>query len=184
MQTNYFHKECNKTSRKYFEDFDLLPREVKELLWFSPRMPGPDELKEAWKLAGELFNLETLMMTTNSFETERKEEQAARNRREREERKAANHRSRFNRRYGVATFKYVKQLRDVDPKQARLVMRVTEEELARRLVSREENKDIQPASKYVVFQKFTGYTKKESKAEISPDKKVIKQDLTKQWHNS
>lgn len=188
MQANYFHKSCNKTARKFLEDFDLLPRQVKELLWYSPSCPTFEDLKEAWKLAGECFSLSDVLMQLNVFEEERKalkKEEADRERRNKHHEKNAKWHDKWMSRRGE-THAWVKRVKDTDPKHARLVQRVSDEQALAMLSKRKENKDVKSANNtYWSYEKVaiaSTPTKEEKPVNYLPDGPV--NNITKQMHNS
>ena len=67
MKTPY-SKSCNKTSMKFYDDFDLLPREMKEILWHQPLMPTFEDLKTAWELAENTIPFEDMINNLHVFE--------------------------------------------------------------------------------------------------------------------
>lgn len=188
MERTPFHKSCNKTSRRWFEDYDLLPSEVKKLLQESPKCPDFDDLKEAWKLAEELlrekgFKLEDLLRL-NCFEEEAKEarkEALARKKREAKEIEK-------QRRYQARVSRYLPKTGVVLVRRAkdqRLVNLVTEEEAARLLTTRKEHKDFTAKDAAV---KYDAYFVPTKEAEEAPAKKEppkqIRTSLGKAWGNA
>jgi hypothetical protein len=187
MQSNYFHRNCNKTARRFFEDFDLLPPKYKELLWDQPRMPTLEDVRVCWELAAEEFglNLVSGSLLLNAFEEDRKEHKAEQARREREARKAEK-RLAQHKKYGwVQTYRKVTQLREVDPKQARLVQRVTEEQVEQLISKRAENKDVVAAGPLKTTLEFTGWKKVTELKEppVNYLETGRQNHVTKQWHN-
>lgn len=144
MQANYFHKGCNKTVRRFYEDFDLLPRSAKELLWYGNNSPDFDDLKVAWEIAGESFSIENLLKL-NCFEKERKEAElaAARAKREAKRREKADAR-RVKWRSGTGHYIWQK-VNHVGDKHARLIQIVSDEQAMKLLTTRVETKDVVPA---------------------------------------
>jgi hypothetical protein len=144
------------TQRKFLEDFDLLPREVKELLWDHPVMPDFDDLKDAWSLVEKDPRFKDIFMRLNINAALRKLEVkrlADLNREQRANAKRNKWHDKWRQRHEKTRVAAVYQVYTVDPKQARLVQRVTEEEAAKLLTSRKEAKDVQPATVRV----FQGY---------------------------
>lgn len=151
--TNGFRKSCNPESRKFFEDFDLLPVEIKQMLWDQPRGPTPEDLKAAWELVEQdksISGIDRIIQNLNCFAERRKEEK--KKRREEAKRQAELERSskwmnRFNRRR-------VEIMVRVDPRKrqdkhgnlVRMVM--SEQELASAMSKRTEAKDIKLAEPY------------------------------------
>ena len=153
---NGFRKSCNPTVRKFFEDFDLLPREIKQMLYEQNRMPNADDLKAAWELVEQdkTPGMDRIMRNLHCFEEERKAEREKR----REEEKAAKLKARQDRWSNRLrrNNNRVEVLVRVDPRKrqdrhANLVRTVmTEQELERALTRRAENKDVQNAQPYWV----------------------------------
>ncbi len=180
MDKNYFHKACNKTSKKFFEDFDLLPAKYKELLWYQNGTPDFDDLRAAWELSGEDYLSNVLKL--NSFKKERQAKEVEEARAKRDKLRA----ERFNRRRSkyVQVYKYVKVDHTGD-KHGRLVQMIKDEEAAKLIASRKENKDVVAAGPLVV-QKFVGWKKVDHKEPEKPSYKEINypQHICKQQHNA
>lgn len=179
---NYMRPGCNPTSRKFFEDYDLLPLEVKKLIMYSPTLPTFDDLKAAWDIAGQMWNLEDVKAQLHIGEEEREERkraEAARKKREREEAKKAKYRNKY---FGRQLYTQIVVDHSAD-KHGRLIARVSDEEAARMIANRKENKDVKPAGKAIV-NVYVGRTKEEPKKdETIYQPKEVKTHITKQWHN-
>ncbi len=183
-----FSRTCNPTVKKFYEDFDLLPYELKELLWYLPAMPDFDDLKTAWKLAEAQKGSEWLRKTLNCFEEERKEARRQR-REERAQAQAAERQQKSMAKWGARSAKWcnVYALRPVDhsnDKHGRLVARVTEEEAARLLARRVENKDVVEA---VTHERV--FLRKERIEQPSPEQPMEEpkrrvQQLARSMHNA
>lgn len=192
MQTNYLHKQCSSTSKKFFHDFDLLPTPVKELLWYSPKCPDFEDLKEAWRIAGEQFKINLLNSKLGlfAFEEERKAESDEENRKKREAKKREKLEERMKRlrkKYQVdSTTVYVKRTRDDTSKHGNLIRRVmSDQEAASLLTRRKENKDVSSASKTyyeAVIVPVAKAPKEEAPLNFAPT--LPNQSPLKQWHNS
>ena len=61
MRGTPYSKTCNKTCRRFYDDFDLLPPEMKKLLHEQDRMPTFEDLKAAWELAQETITLKDIL---------------------------------------------------------------------------------------------------------------------------
>jgi hypothetical protein len=185
MKSNYFDKSCNKTSKRFFEDFDLLPTEVKRLLSFGPTCPTFEDLREAWKLAGETFSLDKVLEQLNVFEEDRKEESRKKNiekrLREKEEKRQAKWNEWKKRNLGAEVYSRVVVRR---PKDERLVQKVTEEQAVEMLSRRKENKDVKIIPKVAVHEVFVGHEKKLDKQLKFHDFPVVPNSLGKQMGNS
>ena len=153
---NGFRKSCNPTVRKFFEDFDLLPHEIKQMLFEQDRMPNQDDLKAAWELVEEdkTPGMAKIFQNLHCFEEERKadrekrrEEQKEAKRREREDRWSKRLR-RHNSRIEVMVRVDPRKRMDKHANLVRTVM--TEQELERALTRREENQNVQHAQPYWV----------------------------------
>lgn len=185
MHVNYLHRQCSRLSRSFFEDYDLLPSEVKQLLQEQSSCPNFDDLKEAWVLAGELFKINLLdgKLRLNSFEKERKEEEKRKAKEEREQRR----RERWNRKYGSYTNTvYIKRTREDTSKHGNLVRRVIDqEEAARLLTKRKENKDVRSGSD-TYWEAVTVPIKPKTKTEepVAYMETGPKNSAPKQWNNS
>jgi hypothetical protein len=181
-----YSKSCPQTIRKFYDDFDLLPAEIKALIWDSPFMPGEDELKVAWQLAAEDSTLAALINKVNCLKPTA-EELKARAEAERQRKKEQKHNG-LLRRYTYKEPIYGKaRLKDVDPKQNRLVMRVSEQQAAELALKRNENKDVKPASYYV--RPVIGYTNvtinvKDDELRKPPTKDDKPQHILKILHNA
>lgn len=185
MKRTPFSNSCNPASKKFFEDFDLLPKEVKEILWNSAKPPTFEDLKAAWELAGESFSIEKLKQTLNVFEEERKE--AKKKRREDKLKQARLEKvERNNRRrekYRKTTFVPVyKTVRN--DKHGRLVERVKLEEAVKMLSNRKEVKEIRPAGTYQVLVGWKEVKKEPDPLKEPPKKEEPVLHITKQFHNS
>jgi hypothetical protein len=185
MKSNYFHKSCNKTSRRFFEDFDLLPTEVKRLLSFGPTCPTFEDLREAWKLAGETFSLDKVLEQLNIFEEERKQKKVEEARIQKEKKKEERAKARWEayrkKYYGDQVYTRIVVRRKKDE---RLIQKVSEETAVKMLSERKENKDVKIIPEVTVYDVYAGHKKKQEKElkfmEFSP----VKNSLGKQMHNS
>lgn len=179
---NYMRPGCNPTSRKFFEDYDLLPIEVKKLLMYGPTMPTFDDLKAAWEIAAQTWNLESVKAQLHIGEEEREEARRADRERKKREREEAKRDKWLNKYVGRQQYSRIVVDHSKD-KHGRLIKRITDEEAARLIAKRKENKDVQPAGKAIV-NLYVGRTKEEPKKdETQYQSKEIKTHITKQWHN-
>lgn len=183
MKSTPFSKSCNKTVRRFYEDFDMLPYELKEMIWNNPASPDFDDLKAAWELASEKTSLNDLIYRVNVLKPS-KEEQKEINRKERQRKKEEQ--TRQNRKTHYNEFRAIlgaPRLKD-DPKHARFVQRVTEEEAMKLLAKRKENKDVVAYNPYV--RPIIGYEK--VKVVIDPNtippEKPGHQHIAKMLHNA
>lgn len=181
---NYMRKSCNKTCRKFFEDFDLLPRELKEILWYQPNGPTMEDLRAAWQLAGENWSLESVLANLNVFEEDRKAAKEAEAKRKRDQAKRDKDAKRLEKYRGRA--QYVNRVVTVPrPKDARLVAIVTEEQAMEALSKRKENKDVKQVATFIVRQ-FVGYSKEAVTEKVDDTKYMETQpslSMAKQLHN-
>jgi hypothetical protein len=168
MKNNGFAKSCSKTARRFFEDFDLLPWEVKELLVYGGRMPNFDDLKEAWKLAEELLRKKGFkpedLLKLHCFEEEAKEARKKGLKKKREQ-ALANRDRRYQKWYQRGVQERLVVVRR--PKDERLIKKVSEEEAARLLTTRKENRDVKVTENTA----FVGYYVPVKKSEPVADKK-------------
>lgn len=184
MTSNYFSKTCNKTSKKFFEDFDLLPREIKMMLCHQNRMPTFEDLKAAWELASEEFSIDKLKTNLNVFEEERKEWKKNEAKREKE----AKRQERINKQMEKYRRRPVYELvrKEVRPKDAKLIA-ISEEEAVRRMANRAENKDVTFGGN-ILTKRFVGY--KDELLKENPDMEIKYMEIgapnhiSKQMHNA
>ncbi len=185
MQTNYFHKSCNKTVRRFYEDFDLLPKEIKEILWDLPYSPNFDDLRAAWELVEKNSTFEDLYKILNVFEEQRKQDKleaakAAKLQREQERR------DRLNKKWGtrrVDVYRVTKVGELRGDKHDRLVKRVTEEEAMKLLSQRQENKDVKQITPRTIYT-YVGTKEVPVNAPEPYHKELPPQALSKMLHNS
>lgn len=185
MNNNYFHKSCNKTVRKFYEDFDLLPKEIKEMLWYGNYSPDFDDLRAAWDLAQETGSFESLFKTLNVYEEDRKRNKLEAARLAKLERDKKR-RERWQRKWNdyakhVDVYRVVKVNERVD-KHARLAHLLTDEEATKALCARNENKDVVSAARYVY--QFVGTKKVEDVKPEEYHKELPPQALPKMLHNA
>ena len=180
MNTPY-SKTCNPTVKKFYEDFDLLPREIKQELWAQSKMPTFDDLKAAWKLAQETITLDKMFNNLYVFEEERKAAKKAAADAKRAALKAEKQNARYKNR--MERYAVYKTVRVHSPKDTRLIEAVSVEEAMRRLANRKENKDVVAAGPMIkrVFQGFK--TEAEIKKEDIKPMKEVPLHICKQLHN-
>lgn len=181
MKTPY-SRSCNKTSRKFYDDFDLLPKNIKEILWKQTTMPTFEDLKAAWELAQETLSLNDIISNLHVFEEERK---ALKKKTAEEKRKQKFHDKWAKRQQKYANRIAVYQQYRVSerPKDQKLIAAVTAEKAAKMIAERKENKDVKPAGNLIVT-KFVGYkTQEEVKKEEIKPLKEIPLHICKQFHN-
>lgn len=184
--SNYFAKSCNKTSKKFFEDYDQLPAEVKRMLYTQSSMPTFEDLKIAWELVAEMEKVDPGQTDLNVFEEERKEFK----KKEADRLREAKRRAKQAERMAKYTRRPVYEMRRVepDPKNARLVQRVTEQEAVAKMASRSENKDVKIISPNEFKRVFVGYRDEIVKA--NPEQEInylpdgVSHSLSKQMHNA
>jgi hypothetical protein len=184
MNGTPYSRSCCKTVKKFFDDFDMLPIEYKQLLWDGASTPGFDDVKLAWELASADKSLADLIKQVSCMKPT-KEEKKAQADRERERLKNERRQNRKHSYYETRAILGKPQLRTLDPKQARLVLRVTEEELEKMLVRRREGKDVRVYSEYV--RPILGYERVKVEIDpntIPPEKKEPPQQLIKMMHNA
>lgn len=182
-----YHPSCCKTIRKFYDDFDLLPVEMKRMLQEGSLCPDFDDLRAAWDLTERNSSFADLFNMLNVYEEDRKEAEriAAVEAREREKREKleAKRNKWANKRRG--TPHYVVMTVEEEAKKQRLVQRVTAEEAVRLLSKRKENADIKPIVKHVAR---LVYTKEEPKKVEKPGVKYFEFSppvhLMKALHNS
>jgi hypothetical protein len=182
---DYFSKSCNKTSKKFYQDFDKLPKEIKALLWSQPNMPTFEDLRTAWELVESIP--ENQKLDLHVYEEERKVANKLEAERKREQKRKDRINARLkNRRIPVYDFQKVIH----DPKQARLVQRVTEEEAVKLLATRKNNNDMKIIEPEPTYKRtFIGYrdevVKNNPEVEIKYyDGEKQKLALSKQMHNA
>ena len=195
MIPNYFHSSCNKTVRKFYEDFDLLPPSAKELIWHENAAPNFDDLKAAWQLAGESFKLEDLLKL-HSFEEERKAEQKRLYKLEQQRKKQElieARKDRYDRKHKlgkyatkVQVYQRVRMKGKKIKDNSRLIKLVSDEQALKLLTQRKENKEIVAAGSYYV-NRFIGWEDKKDIPE-KPEPEYAKfepeQHICKAFHNS
>lgn len=184
--SNYFSKSCNKTAKAFFEDYDKLPAEIKRMLYSQNRIPTFEDLKAAWEIVADLDKIEPGKTDLNVFEAERKEYKKKEADRLREAKRRAKQAERMQK----YTRRPIYEMRRVepDPKNARLIARVSEQEAVRLMASRAENKDVKIVSPVEYKKVFIGYRDEIEKA--NPEKEIkylpdgISNSLSKQMHNA
>lgn len=183
---NYFSRSCNPTSRKFFEDFDLLPKEAKELLWAMPQMPTFEDLKLAWDISAETFSIDKLKTALHIYEEERKAEKK-RNADEERERKRRERANSYFDKYRKRTPLYEMVRREPRAKDMKLIERVSEEK-AVTLLAQRKNGDDKPIAQPHWERRFIGY--KEDIIAANPDVEIqyyegdkLKHTLSKQMGN-
>lgn len=184
MHADYLHKSCNKTSRKFFEDFDLLPAEFKALLWYQNGTPDFDDLRAAWQLSGENYLDSTLKL--HSFKKERQAKEIEDARAKRDKLRSDRYNKRLSKYRGSQYVQvYDRVVVDRSDKHGRLVALVKDEQAAKLLAERKENKDVIPAGP-VVVRRFLGWKKVEPTEPKKPEYKEINypQHICTQMHNA
>lgn len=198
MRNTPYSKSCNKTVRRFFDDFDLLPRELKEMIWDSPYTPDFDDLKAAWQLAEETGSFEHLLNRIKCLD-QPKEKEPKKTKEERQ-RELANRRmnkyvekrerERAKRGGMLAVYRTVR-VDHTNDKHARLIKVVSDEEAMRLLSLRKETADIKPAVTY--HRVFVGYVDPNQKEKdrnskrgdkTPPTKDAAPLHITKQLHNA
>lgn len=177
-----FSRSCNKTIRAFYEDFDMLPREFKEMLWNNPTSPDFDDLKAAWELASAETSLKDLINRVNVLKPSK--EELARLHRLEKERKKEEIRNKKRKYYEFRPILGAPRLKD-DPKHARFVQRVSDEEAMRLLARRKENKDVVAYTPYI--SPIIGYEKVMVVIDpntIPPEKFEKPQHIAKMMHNA
>ncbi len=140
---SHFHKKCNGTIRKFFEDFDQLPYELKEIIWNQPQPPTFDDLKAAWQLAEEMGHTEE---NVHVLRKDRKEQKARDRKAAREAKRAEVNLRRMNlRRSRYRTIYKKVRIDKRDDKHARLV-RLLPEEAMEVMARRNHVDDIEEAT--------------------------------------
>lgn len=185
MQSNYFHKSCNKTVKRFYEDFDLLPKELKELLWDLPYMPDFDDLRHAWDLYEKGSSFDDLYKFLNVYEEDRKEDKL-RAAREAKAKRDQERRDRYSRKFGtrrVDVYKITKVGEPRGDKHDRLIQRVSEEDAMRLLSQRKENKDVKQVTPRTIYT-YIGTKEVPVDAPEPYHKELPPQSISKMLHNS
>lgn len=187
MNTPY-HRTTGKMVRRFYDDFDLLPYEMRQLLANQERMPNFDDLRAAWDLAAETMDITDIRRYLHSFRVENREERKRLSDMEREQKRRDRAAERHRRRYGDR-FSYQPVYRDRlmkrNDKHDRLVQLVTDEEAVKALTTRKENKDVVkvPQSDYFIKREVIGYKKVEIKPETAYQENLKETHIAKALHN-
>jgi len=183
---NYFSRSCNPTSKKFFEDFDLLPRDVKMMLCHQGTMPTFEDLKVAWEIAAEQFSIDKLKTDLHVFEEERKAEKK-RLADEKRRQKQLERSNRYWDKHRKRTPLYEMVRKEPRAKDMKLINIVSEEKAVALLAAR-KNGDEKPIAQPHWERRFIGY--KEDILAANPDQEIqyyegdkVKHTLSKQMGN-
>lgn len=187
MHTPY-HRTAGKMVRRFYDDFDLLPYEMRQMLANQERMPNFDDLKAAWELAGETMDITDIRRFLFSFEEEVKAENKIAADAERERKRREKAAERYKRRYGDR-YDYRPVYRDRlmrrNDKHDRLVQIVQGEAAVKALTTRKENKDVVkiPQSDYFIKREVVGYEKVKVEPEVKYQENLKETHIVKALHN-
>lgn len=192
MNGTPYHRTAGKMVRRFYDDFDLLPYEMRQMLSNQERMPNFEDLKAAWELAGEMMDITDIRRFLYSFEEEVKAENkiAADKERERKRREKALERQR-NRYDHRTSYDYRPVYRDKlmkrDDKHDRLVQIVVDEAAVNALTTRKENKDVVKANPapFFIKRELIGYEKvpKNVEPEVVYQENLKETHIIKALHN-
>lgn len=189
MKTPY-HRTAGKLVRRFYDDFDLLPYEMRQMLANQERMPDFDDLRAAWDLAGETMDITDIRRYLHSYEEEVKAENkiAADKAREqkRREKAAERHKARYGHRsqYDYRPVYRDRLMRRPD-KHDRLVQIVQGEAAVKALTKRKENKDVvrAPLSEFFIKREVVGYEKVKVEPEVKYQENLKETHIVKALHN-
>jgi hypothetical protein len=184
MKATPYTRSCCKTIRQFYDDFDALPRAVKELLWDGSFQPTMDDLKAAWEIAAADKSLADLIKEINCMKPS-KEELKARADAERERKKREKSEARWAKRRPYYETRPIYGQAKLNPKHARLVgLVISEQEAAKMLANRKENADVNLVPMYVC--PIIGYerVKMVDTNTIPPEKPEPPQSIIKMMHNA
>ena len=181
MRDTPYSKTCSKTSRKFFDDFDLLPSEIKHMLDYGPTCPDFDDLRAAWELLQESGTVQNIINRIRCLPKLEKPKSTRYQRRLEAKSKRAQ-----------ATQQERPVLAGNSPrsdKHARLVLRVTQEQAAALLNRRQETRDIEPARYcYEWVPRVDPFKRAKLRNARKGDKllpeKVIRDSIAKSMHNA
>jgi hypothetical protein len=181
-----YSRSCPKTIRQFYDDFDLLPRECKELLWYNHSSPDFDDLKAAWELARDSNDLASLIERVNCLQLTPEEKKAKLDAEKKAKLEAKRDRLIGKYRYKAPVYGKAR-LKDSDPKQARLVSLVSEEQAMALACKRKENKDVKPFSNVIrpiISWREVEVTVKDDDTRKAPAKPEPPQHILKVLHNA
>lgn len=191
MSANYtpYSKTCSAGSRKFYNDFDLLPPKYREMLREGVLCPDFDDLKAAWELAGTDGDITDIRKYLYSFQEEVKAEKIATAKAKREAMKEERRKNRLEKWKTNYYMRPVYRTRMMDRGDGHdnLVARVMSmEEAAKALKNRKENKDVKPILPRFYEQKqLIGYEKvTKPEPEVKYQENLKPDHIAKAWHNA
>lgn len=184
--TPYSKTTC-KTIRKFYDDFDLLPSHIKEMLYNGNSCPTQEDIRAAWELVesetkgglGSIYNI------LHVFEEDRKQKEIEEARRKREQARQ----EKYNKKYNRHRNRFVEVMTLVNPrnrndKHGNLVRKVvSEQQLEEMLAKRKQNDYVKNASPYWV-RSFKKIEEVEKDSEIKYMENEPQVSIFKAMHNA